>query len=91
MRLPPDSPRIERVFGEVLRRLRTEKGLSQEELADESELHRTYVSQIERGLKSPSLETMRRLAVALGISLPKLMDQVWKDHMGAGQRIRRGH
>jgi transcriptional regulator with XRE-family HTH domain len=41
-------------------------GISQEALAHESNLHRTYVSQLERGLKSPSLDAIAALAKALG-------------------------
>jgi transcriptional regulator with XRE-family HTH domain len=50
----------------ALRRLRAEAGLSQEELAHRSHLHRTYVSQLERGLKSPSLGAIEELAEVLG-------------------------
>lgn len=52
-------------FGQVLRDRRREIGISQEELAHESGLHRTYVSQLERGLKSPSLDAIAALAKAL--------------------------
>jgi transcriptional regulator with XRE-family HTH domain len=64
---------IEARFGAVLRAARTRLDLSQEGLADKSELHRTYVSQIERGLKSPSLDAMQRLATALEIPLHVLI------------------
>ena len=46
---------IDKKFGKVLKALRTERGLSQEEFAMNVGLHRTYISQLERGLKSPSL------------------------------------
>ena len=55
-------------FAEVLREMRQEKGLSQEELADRAGLHRTYISQVERGLKSPSLRSLEQIARALGVS-----------------------
>lgn len=54
-------------FGLVLKELRQASGLSQEELAFKAGLHRTYISQLERGEKSPSLKTLQRLAKALGI------------------------
>ncbi len=60
-------------FGRVLKKLRTEKGLSQEEFGFESNLHRTYISQLERGLKSPSLETLGQIAAALGIPASRLI------------------
>ncbi|WP_316228740.1 helix-turn-helix transcriptional regulator [Bradyrhizobium sp. SZCCHNR1045] len=56
---------LEIAFGQRLRLKRNKCGLSQEELAHRSGLHRTYVSQIERGLKSPSLSTIYALAAAL--------------------------
>jgi transcriptional regulator with XRE-family HTH domain len=64
---------VDKSFATVLRRLRTEKGLSQEEFGFEADLHRTYVSQLERGLKSPSLKTLSKIADVLDISLTKLM------------------
>jgi transcriptional regulator with XRE-family HTH domain len=44
---------------------RVKRGLSQEELAHQSGLHRTYISQIERGLKSPTLATIYAIAFAI--------------------------
>ena len=64
---------IEVAFGGVLRKAREERGLSQEVLADTAALHRTYVSQIERGLKSPTLGAMMRLAAALEVQLHVLI------------------
>ena len=52
-------------FGQVLWKLRKKIGISQEDLADRANLHRTYVSQLERGLKSPSLKAIKSLAQAL--------------------------
>ena len=52
-------------FPATLREARTEKGLSQEELADMAGLHRTYISQIERGVKSPSLRSLEQITDAL--------------------------
>jgi len=58
----------EEAFGKVLRDIRQEHSLSQEELGFESGYHRTYISLLERGRKSPSLNTIFQLAAALGIS-----------------------
>jgi transcriptional regulator with XRE-family HTH domain len=63
-------------FPDGLRKVRTEKGLSQEELADRAGLHRTYISQIERGLKSPSLRSLEQIAEALGMSVSELLKKV---------------
>lgn len=60
------------VFAENLRELRRERGLSQEELAERSDLHRTYVGSVERGERNVSIDNMERLANALGIALKDL-------------------
>ena len=60
-------------FGASLRDLRESLGLSQEQLGFDSEVHRTYISEIERGLKNPSLETLQKLAKALGTKVSTLI------------------
>jgi transcriptional regulator with XRE-family HTH domain len=59
-------------FGKVLRELRHEKGLSQEELAADAELDRTYPSLLERGLRTPTLTVLFEIANALDTS-PQLL------------------
>lgn len=54
-------------FGKALRTLRRHRGLSQETLAANSELHRTYVGLLERGVHTPSLDAIFRLAKVLGV------------------------
>ena len=49
--------------------VRTKKGISQEELGARAELHRTYVSSVERGERNVSLVNIERLAIALGVSI----------------------
>ena len=63
----PKDVGLERLFGQVLQKLRHKRGLSQEELGFESNYHRTYISQLERGQKNPSLKAIFRLAKALGV------------------------
>jgi transcriptional regulator with XRE-family HTH domain len=58
--------------GPAFRQLREEAGLSQEGLALEAGLDRTYVSGIERGRRNPSLKSMQRLAEQLGVSLDRV-------------------
>ncbi len=60
-------------FGKVLRQLRQNKGLSQEQLGFEADLRRTYVSILELGQQQPSLTTVIKLAKALNISASHLM------------------
>jgi len=55
-------------FGKALRRFRENRALSQETLAAQSKLDRTYISLLERNLRQPTLRTMTRLAQALGIT-----------------------
>lgn len=57
------------VFGAILRELRKERGLTQETLAFDAELDRTYISLLELGQCGPSLDTMLVLARAMNISL----------------------
>ena len=52
---------IRRIIGENVRKTRELKGLSQEELAFRAELHRTYVSGIERGIRNPTALIIQRL------------------------------
>ena len=63
---------IKQRFGKAIRRRRRELDLSQEELAERAELHRTYISNIERGELNPSLETMEKLVKALDITVSAL-------------------
>ncbi|SDF81315.1 helix-turn-helix domain-containing protein [Sporomusa acidovorans] len=70
---------IDKIFGQILKKLRTEKGLSQEEFAANVGLHRTYISQLERGLKSPSLGVMAKISSELGITLVQLMTELEKN------------
>jgi transcriptional regulator with XRE-family HTH domain len=60
--------RLGQIFGSNVRRLRKERGLSQEALADEVELAPTYVGQIERGLRNPTLDVVERFAEVFGVN-----------------------
>ncbi|RYX80504.1 XRE family transcriptional regulator [bacterium] len=57
-----------------MKRLRKERGWSQEALADEAGLDRTYISGIERILKNPTVTVIQRIALALGCKLGDLLD-----------------
>ena len=72
----PKDVGLKRLFGQVLRELRTERGLSQEELGFESDYHRTYISQLERGQKNPSLKAIFRLARVLGITPSEMIRRI---------------
>lgn len=62
-------------FGHVIRRSREARGLSQEALADLAGVSRSFLSEVERGAASPSLDTMHKLAEALNESLSFLISQ----------------
>ena len=63
-------------FGSVVRSQRQSEGISQEELAHRSGLHRTYVTDVERGARNPSLNSIKKLSDALGVSLSDLFGLV---------------
>jgi transcriptional regulator with XRE-family HTH domain len=68
--------RPEQAFGIVLRDFRQARSLSQEALALESELDRTFISLLERRLRQPSLTTMLQLAGPLGVAPADLVAEV---------------
>jgi transcriptional regulator with XRE-family HTH domain len=66
----------EQGFGQVLRQLRRQRGLSQEQLAEASGCHRAHVSFLERGLKSPTLHMLFQLAAALEVAPAEIVSRV---------------
>jgi len=63
---------IQKQLGNRIRELRTQKGLSQEELSFKCDLHRTYISDIERGARNVSLKNIKVIASALDVSLSEI-------------------
>lgn len=59
-------------LGERIRRLRKERNLSQDQLAELSGLHTNYVGQVERGEKNLTIETLKKVVDGLGVSLEEL-------------------
>jgi transcriptional regulator with XRE-family HTH domain len=76
-------PELRRAFGHVLRVLRIDHGVTQEQLGFELGFHRTYISLLERGIKSPSLGAIFRIAAVLGVSPAELLQQV-EAHLARG-------
>ena len=64
---------IVKKFGEKVRKLREEKGLSQEELAFRAGVHRTYIGMIERGEKNITLRNIEKIANALEVRVKELV------------------
>ena len=67
---------VKKQFGAAVRHRRDHLGISQEELAGRAGLHRTYISDVERGARNVSLESMNRLAVALEVPLSVLFSRL---------------
>jgi transcriptional regulator with XRE-family HTH domain len=67
---------LARRFGALIRELRQEAQLSQEEFADRCELHRTYIGSIERGEKTITIETAYKIAKALGMPLSRIFQRL---------------
>jgi len=61
--------RLRLLAAKRIRQIREGKGLSQEALADIAELHRTYVSSVERGERNVTVDSLERLADALGVDI----------------------
>jgi len=67
---------LQRKFGLVIKELRLEKELSQESLANQSDIDRTYISDIEKGERNISLKIIERLSETLQISLSELFKKI---------------
>jgi transcriptional regulator with XRE-family HTH domain len=72
--MPPDN--IAAIFGKVLREQRNARGISQEALALSANVDRTFVSQMERGIRQPTLTTLCKLSHALEIQPSTLVARV---------------
>lgn len=69
---PPGS-HLRKVLAENMRALRRARSLSQEDLADLCELHRTYIGSVERMERNATLATLEALARGLGVGVPELL------------------
>lgn len=68
-------------FGEIVREIRKERGLSQEELAHRAGVHRTYIGMIERAEKNITLINIDRIAKALEIKIGKIFNTLHNDNL----------
>ena len=71
----PPIPQERKILALNLRRLRAERGISQEGLADLAGLHRTYVGSIERSERNVSIDNIAKLAAALRIEASELLKE----------------
>jgi transcriptional regulator with XRE-family HTH domain len=72
--VPKRQDAVQKSLGKRIRQLRQAKGWSQEFLADEAEMHRTYMWGIEQGVRNPSIRHLTRVADALKVSLAVLFE-----------------
>lgn len=66
-------------FGYAVRRIRQDRHISQEQLADRCGLHRTYISDVELGKRNVSLENIEKMAHAFGMTMAELFTEVEKE------------
>lgn len=71
---PAPSPSARELLARNLVRLRAERSFSQEDLAYEAGLHRTFVAHVERRMRNISLDNVEKLAVALGVPVASLLE-----------------
>ena len=64
---------ISKQFGQRARTIRLKQGLSQGDVAKRMNVHRSYISSIERGVRNPSLKVIQRIAKALEVPMEKLI------------------
>ncbi len=64
---------ISQQFGQTVRKIRLKQGLSQGDVARRLNLHRSYISSIERGIRNPSLKVIQKIAKALEVPMEKLL------------------
>lgn len=74
--MPKRADTVAKAVGNRIRDLRQKKGISQEALADEAGMHRTYMWGIERGRRNPSLGHLTRIADALEVPLASLFEGI---------------
>lgn len=72
---------VSAVFGEVLRRHRVDRDISQEELAYLAGVDRTFVSRLERGIRQPTITTMIGIGLALGVSAADMVRETEKEYL----------
>ncbi|MBE5861922.1 MAG: helix-turn-helix transcriptional regulator [Lachnospiraceae bacterium] len=65
-----------KAIGQRIRNYRTQKGLSQEKLAELSGCHPTYIGQVERGEKNATLESLEKICLGLDLPLEKLFEKI---------------
>ncbi|NLT06630.1 MAG: helix-turn-helix transcriptional regulator [Solirubrobacterales bacterium] len=71
--MPRDSRQAR--LGKAIKAIRTQHGLTQEDLASKAGLHPTYISDIERGARNPSWDVIARLAEGIGVPAARIAEE----------------
>lgn len=87
--MPPRSE-PQPALGQAIRRLRKERGLSQEELGHRAEIHPTWISHIESGRTNPAWGTVRRIATVLEVRLSEIVLLAESFGEGEGTAVHNG-
>ena len=74
-------------IGTKLKSLRTQNGLTQQELADRAELTKGFISQVERNLTSPSISTLADILQCLGSSFRNFLQMTHRNRLSFGKKI----
>lgn len=69
---------ISKAVGKTIKELRKARGITQEGLAEMINSHQVYISEIERGLKTPSLQVLYEMSKAFGMTLTSLVSSIEK-------------
>jgi len=77
---------ISKQFGNAVRKRRMAANMSQEKLAERAGLHPTYVSMVERGARNATLDVAARIAKALKVELPKLIEEAQSKRVGSSKK-----
>lgn len=78
---------IRKRVGLLVREQRRKRGWSQEELADRADLHRTFVSSIERGIKNATINSIHTIAAAMDLTVSELLEGLQKTDHEERQRV----
>ena len=78
---------ISKQFGTAVRSRRMAVGMSQEKLAERAGLHPTYVSMVERGVRNATLNVAARIAKALKVDLPKLIEETQQKRGSSAKKM----
>jgi transcriptional regulator with XRE-family HTH domain len=65
-----------KILGETIRSYRKSAGMSQEKLAEKADLHHNFVGELERGEKAPSIDSLLKIAKALGVKVRHLVGEI---------------